>query len=65
MMSDLTVQMLNENEVKLSVIVCAQNPTLNPQQLISAIEGNLPACKPDFARIRREETLFPDGTVFR
>ena len=65
MMSDLKVSAQNENEVKLSVTVCAQNPTLNPQQLIAAIENYLPSCRPDFAKIRREETLFPDGTVFR
>jgi len=65
MMSDLEVYADGENEVVLSVTVCAQNPTLNPQQLIAAIENNLPAYRADFARIRREETLFPDGTVFR
>lgn len=65
MMSDLAVSAVNENEILISVIVCAQNPTLNPQQLITAIETNLPQYRPDFARIRREEALFPDGTVFR
>lgn len=65
MMSDLSVFMENENELKIFVTVCAQNPTLNPQQLVNAIESYLPEFRPDFARIRREETLFPDGTVFR
>ena len=65
MMSDLDVQACGEQEVCITVTVCAQNPTLNPQQLIAAIAENLPECKPDFAGIRREETLFPDGTVFR
>ena len=65
MMSDFSVSAAGEKEVLIQVTVCAQNPTMNPQQLIGAIELNLPDCKPDFARIRREETLFPDGTVFR
>ena len=65
MMSDLQVEKGNDSEIVVSAVVCAQNPTLNPQQLITAIEINLPEYKADFATIRREETLFPDGTVFR
>lgn len=65
MMSDLLVEKENDSEIVVSAVVCAQNPTLNPQQLITAIEINLPEYKADFATIRREETLFPDGTVFR
>ena len=65
MMSDLTLNVKSQQELALSVVVCAQNPTLNPQQIVSAIETYLPDCRPDFSVIRREETLFPDGTVFR
>ena len=65
MMSDLQVEKGNDSEIVVSAVVCAQNPTLNPQQLITAIEINLPEYKADFATIRREETLFPDGPVFR
>ena len=65
MMSDLEVKCLSAQELEILVTVCAQNPTLNPQQIVVAIENNLPSCKPDFSRVRREETLFPDGTVFR
>jgi len=65
MMSDLALTAESDQELVLSVVVCAQNPTLNPQQIVSAIETYLPECRPDFSVIRREETLFPDGTVFR
>jgi len=65
MMSDAVIKCPNTQELEIGVTVCAQNPTLNPQQIVAAIETYLPAYKPDFARIRREETLFPDGTVFR
>lgn len=65
MMSDFSLVGKNEKELVVQVTVCAQNPTLNPQQIVSAIELYLPDCRPDFSVIRREETLFPDGTVFR
>ena len=65
MMSDIQISAVSGQELEILVTVCAQNPTLNPQQIVTAIEINLPQCKPDFSRICRLETLFPDGTVFR
>ena len=43
----------------------AQNPGLNPQLLVSAIETYLPERKPDFARICRMEVLDDGNTPFR
>ena len=65
MMSDVELAAQGEGELVIHVTVCAQNPTLNPQQIVAAIETFLPECKPDFAVIRRLETLYPDGGVFR
>ena len=64
MLSDVTLERVDGNTLALGAVVCAQNPTLNPVQLVAAIECYTP-WKPDFAKIRREETLFPDGGVFR
>ena len=64
MISDLEVIRADENTLKLTAVVCAQNPTLNPMQMVAAIERYTP-WKSDFAKVRREEALFPDGGVFR
>ena len=65
MISNLAVTQPDENTVKLGAVVCAQNPSLNPQLLVSAIGRYVPELNPDFAKIRREEVLLSDGGVFR
>ena len=65
MMSDLRIERQSDRELALFVRVCAQNPSLNPQQLITAIENELVEYKPDFAHIHRLETIADDGTIFR
>ena len=65
MISNLTVAQISEQELELTARVCAQNPSLNPQQLVTAIENELAAYKPDFAHIHRLETIADDGTIFR
>ena len=52
-------------ELELRCLVSAQNPGLNPQLLVTAIEKSLPDFAPDFARIERVEVYEEDGTVFR
>ena len=49
----------------LEAVVAAQNPTLNPLLLVTAIETHLPTCKPDSVRCRRLDLYSEDGTVFR
>lgn len=65
MISKLEVLTEDDNTIRLDAVVCAQNPSLNPQQLVAAIERYLPHCKPDFAKVRREDVLFSDETPFR
>ena len=65
MMSDLQITRQNDSELAIYVRVCAQNPSLNPQQLVTAIENELAAYKPDFAHIHRLEAIADDGTIFR
>ena len=55
----------NQNELRLVCVLSAQNPGLNPQLLVSAIETYLPEKKPDFARICRMEVLDDGNTPFR
>lgn len=52
-------------EIEIAARICAQNPSLNPAQIVAAIETYCSDVKPDFARIRREEVLTEDGSVFR
>lgn len=45
--------------------ICCQNPTLNPMQLVVAIEKYLPACKPDFVTCARLELYDTNEKIFR
>lgn len=51
--------------LRLEAVVCCQNPTLNPMQLVAAVERYLPDCKPDFAKCRRVEVYDTDENIFR
>lgn len=65
MIQDMKVLQINEHEVELSACICAQNPSLNPNQIVSAVELFCEDAKPDFSRIRREEVRTSNGEVFR
>jgi len=65
MIRDLKVIAAGKRELQLDCVVCCQNPTLNPMQLIAAIERYLPAQKPDFAKCRRIEIFDSNMNVFR
>lgn len=65
MISQLAIAAISDQELELTARVCAQNPSLNPQQLVTAIETNLPGHKPDFTRIFRREVLDSQGNIFR
>lgn len=65
MIRELSVCAVSEQELELRCTVCAQNPTLNPMLLLTAIENYLPEVKPDFAVCRRMEIYDIDGKIFR
>ncbi len=54
-----------DGELLITCTVCAQNPSLNPLLLVSAIERYLPEFAPDFAKCRRLELFDGEGKVFR
>ena len=54
-----------ECELILDCVVCCQNPTLNPMQLVAAIELHLPELMPDFAKCKRIEIFDTENNVFR
>ncbi len=65
MIQNLTLTQENGQELTLHARICAQNPTLNPSQIVAAIESCCPGHKPDFTTICRMEAIADDGTIFR
>ena len=51
--------------LELLCTVCAQNPSLNPMLLATAVERYLPQYRPDGVSCRRLEVLDAEGKVFR
>ena len=65
MILKIGVDQVDGNTLQLGARICCQNPTLNPTQLVAAVERYLPEYKPDFARIHRIEIYDTEGNVFR
>ena len=65
MIKSLEVVQVDEKTIELNARVCCQNPTLNPMQLVGAMERHTPEWKPDFAKCRRVEIYDQDGNIFR
>ena len=51
--------------VELSAVISAQDPTLNPEHLISALRQHVPELTPDFAEFHRREIYDAGMKVFR
>ena len=64
MIQDLKVEAMEEDLV-IKARICCQNPSLNPMQLIQAIDKYLPELKPDFVRCCRMELYDSENTIFR
>lgn len=65
MIEALQAEVLNENEILLTARICAQNPSLNPALIPTAIAKYCPHAAPDFVRICRMDTRTAQGEVFR
>ncbi len=65
MLLDFQQQQVDERSLRWTVRVCAQNPSLNPQLLVSALEIYAPQWKPDVSFSRRLEVFDEEGKVFR
>ena len=64
MIQDLKVENMDEDLV-IKARICCQNPSLNPMQLVQAIDKYLPELKPDFVRCCRMELYDSENTIFR
>lgn len=60
-------EVINEDDttVKIRCFICCQNPSLNPMQLIAAIDLYLPQVKPSFCRCARLEVFDASENIFR
>ena len=65
MIRKLSVKQLSQNQLELNALICCQNPTLNPMQLVAAIELHLPQCKPDHSVCCRWELYDNNEEIFR
>ena len=65
MIRSLNVEQTDSQTLTIFARVCCQNPTLNPMQMVAAIERHAPELKPDFAKCRRVEVYDTENTVFR
>lgn len=65
MIESMEVQRLSPQELCLETVICAQNPSLNPQYLTKAIARYLPECTPDFSWAHRVEVYDEAMRVFR
>ncbi len=65
MIRTLLVSQADANTVTMNARVCCQNPTLNPNQLVAAIQKYLPHLTPDFSRVRRLAVYDTNELIFR
>ena len=65
MIRSICVKAAGEKELRIEALICCQNPSLNPSQLVAAIERYCPQLKPDHSTCRREELYDMNETVFR
>ena len=65
MIKEITVEAVSDKEIRISLLHCCQNPTLNPMQIPAAIEKEQPQRKPDFVTCSREEIYTEENEVFR
>ena len=52
-------------DVKVSALISAQEPTLNPELIADALRQLAPDIAPDFAKFRRLEIFDENMAVFR
>ncbi len=65
MIRSMEVQRVSEQELLLDTVICAQEPSLNPQYLTKAIERHAPSCVPNFSWAHRVEVFDGEMQVFR
>ena len=65
MIRSVTLSQPDGNTLVLGALICCQNPTLNPAQMVAAIGLYLPQLAPNFTRCRRIEIYTNQENQFR
>ena len=65
MIRRLQVVQPDGNTVVLNALICCQNPSLNPAQLVAAVQNYLPQYAPDHSVCSRVEIYDTKETIFR
>lgn len=65
MIHDVEWKQAGDKLLCIDVLINCQNPTLNPSQIVQAIESYLPECKPDHVFFSRNEIFDKDHVIFR
>lgn len=65
MIRRISVRQAGQNKLEILALICAQNPTLNPTQIIAAIGKYLPELTPSFASCARLEVYDTNEEIFR
>lgn len=65
MIRKIHIELADHHTVVIRALVCCQNPSLNPAQLVSAVETYLPNRKPDYALCARNEIFDTNEVIFR
>lgn len=65
MIRNFDISKEDENTISIRCVVCCQNPSLNPMQIVAAIGLYLPQMKPDFCKCTRIEVFDVFEKVFR
>jgi len=59
--SEVSVEVISDTELKVTALVSAVEPTVNPSNLLDAVKQNAPELEPDFAQYMRLEVY--DGNM--
>ena len=65
MIRQLELEQKDGHTLAIHARICCQNPTLNPNQMVAAIEKYLPDLAPDFSFCRRVEVYNTEEKIFR
>ena len=65
MIRKLEIVQTDANVLELNARICCQNPTLNPAQIVAAIQLYLPDYAPDFTKCSRLEIMDAQEEIFR
>ena len=65
MIKRCSVEQMNDNLVVLDLVVCCQNPTLNPMQIVEAIRMHSPEFMPDFTTCCRLDLYDRQEAIFK